>query len=306
MMADDAKIPDQTINPTGAPANELGQTYTSSPDTPLAGHDAATPRWPGGAIFFTVPKLATLARSAVERTQSEETRGELLPEQHDAIVAVIMSAATLEAFINQYGSFAEYWHLKMNPAQKAAMTTHVSQLLDRTNASAQERELALAIHDSMLPFIEVPPSVASCSAMLVQLEKSRVDTETKFVWASICLKNVPYDKGSKPFQDFSVLVRLRNQLIHPNIEGWLGYLDSEMEPLLDHKRLHRELSSRKLILPSVVPEHMSLVDLISTRSTARWAYNTAVAMIQSVLEMTPAGSFRDSLERMLDAVLKPI
>jgi hypothetical protein len=273
---------------------------------PLAGQADGAPRWPTAAVFFTVSRLAAMARLAVERTQPEENGSEFLLEQHDAPVAIIMSAVTLEAFINQYGSFAEYLYAKEIPAQSAAMESHLSQLLDRTNASPLEREQAWAVHNSMPPLIDVPPSVKSFGAMLGQLEESHAGIEAKYMWASICLRGEPYTKGIRPFQDFQFLITLRNLLVHPRIEGWFGYMDSDVEPLLNLTRVHRELISRQLMPTAVAPEWMSLFELLSTRKAARWAFNTAATMIKSVLDMTPSGAFKDTFDRSLDAILKPV
>jgi hypothetical protein len=122
---------------------------------------------------------------------------------------------------------------------------------------------------------------------------------------------MPFDKGAPPFQHFKLLVNLRNDFIH--------YQPQERQTLVDLVQ-GTVRSTRAPILRKLEPLQLLAIHpaearaardgagepasdvvapwlwRISTRATARWACNTAAAMIRSVIEMVPTSSFSFLLE----------
>jgi hypothetical protein len=54
--------------------------------------------------------------------------------------------------------------------------------------------------------------------LLEQLEKDRVQARSKYLLASKLLPGHALDPGAPPYQDFSLLIDLRNALAHPRAQ----------------------------------------------------------------------------------------
>src|ERR1700730_13116987 len=52
------------------------------------------------------------------------------------------------------------------------------------------------------------------ASLMEELEKSRASIESKFSLGRWVFAAAPYDKGALPYQDFALLIDLRNALIH--------------------------------------------------------------------------------------------
>ena len=59
-----------------------------------------------------------------------------------------------------------------------------------------------------------PPSVRAFVGIMHELERSRLDLRTRFLLARAVFAGEPYNKGAQPYQDFDLLVRLRNAVVH--------------------------------------------------------------------------------------------
>jgi hypothetical protein len=93
----------------------------------------------------------------------------------DALVSIVMAAAATEALINELQAYYE---------------------LEKTVFGLQPKELA-------------------CADALAEVERNQGSTELKYLLASLTLSGQMFDKGSQPFQDFSILMKVRNNLMHP-------------------------------------------------------------------------------------------
>jgi hypothetical protein len=59
------------------------------------------------------------------------------------------------------------------------------------------------------------PAELACGEALAEVERGQGSTQLKFLLASLTLSGHMFEKGSKPFQDFSKLMTVRNSLMHP-------------------------------------------------------------------------------------------
>jgi len=94
---------------------------------------------------------------------------------NDSIVAIVMAAASTEAFINE---FAEHISL-FRAANMDGLTA----------------------------------SMITCSDAIAELEDSKVPVTVKFLVASQILGS-PFVRDAAPFQDFATLIHLRNAIMH--------------------------------------------------------------------------------------------
>ena len=125
-----------------------------------------------GAYFLNSRVLYRMAKQAYERTQSASS--DTAPDQDDALIAVLLSAATLETFI----------------ADLALCARAGSQLSS------------------------TPSPVLALADTLDEVERSRGSVRLKYLMAKMILSRQPYDKGGKPYQDFDLLFDVRNAIIH--------------------------------------------------------------------------------------------
>jgi hypothetical protein len=122
-----------------------------------------------------------------------------------------------------------------------------------------------------------------------EAEESRVSVTLKFIISSIVLTGRSYPRGEQPFQDFALLMNLRNAIMHlrPTSFSKVREDDAHLDIQLDAEGILAQLESRRLIeLPGI----NSTTDLLSEASrsnVAQWAVNAAADMAQSFLSMFP-------------------
>ncbi len=119
-------------------------------------------------LGFTFPKLLEITG------QCATAEGKANDSQ--SIVAVVMAAATLEAFITDLVGLIEF---TLKPTQKL---------------------------------------LGELASELKGLEESRKPIAEKYEAAKEIISTVPFDKDQSPYQDFHLLLRIRNQLMHPKVD----------------------------------------------------------------------------------------
>jgi hypothetical protein len=114
------------------------------------------------------------------------------------------------------------------------------------------------------------PSLVKLGAVLDDAENSKVQVTGKYLIAKSILGE-GFDRGANPYQDFSLLVRIRNAIIHmkPDVVGD------------DPHKLVVGLQNRGLCDPNEAPNN-SWMDQIATVPVAMWACNTATAMMRGL------------------------
>lgn len=123
-----------------------------------------------------------------------------------------------------------------------------------------------------------PHSPATLLALVLEeLEASRGAPTAKYNLLLATLFGKQYDKGAQPFQDFHLLFRIRNDIIHlkPQV------LASEPVSIV------AALTNKGLCKPKNPHVHTSFISDISTCATARWACNVVSNMVQSIRECLP-------------------
>jgi hypothetical protein len=124
------------------------------------------------SMSFSSGVLFRTAIQAYERLATAEDDN--TPAQNDAVVSILFSAATLEAYINE-----------------------LTELASISNSPKLNDEI-------IKQFLNV----------VSELEKSNESTRLKILFAKYIFTNQSYDKGRHPYQDLDLLFRLRNSIIH--------------------------------------------------------------------------------------------
>lgn len=184
----------------------------------------------------------------------------------DAITAILFSAMSIEAFLNEL------------PKLATAYTKPEEEPEDFAKKLATE---------------------------LTNVEESNGQIKQKIEVTYIAISGEPPKKGILAYQNFSNLIRLRNELVHlkPKDEYDLN-LDGDDSP--DSKReILKKLSGLNILSEPSTYKHpilnkdcpVPLLERISTENAAKWACNTAAKTVQNIVEIMRADSkFKDYLK----------
>lgn len=150
---------------------------------------------------------------------------------------------------------------------------------------------------------DTPHTVANFATLLTEAHRGRASLELKFQLSRLSLIGEAYDTSALPYQDFALLVELRNALIHdrplntftPNSSAPSGinFNPGEILDRLRAKHITADVEETGHITP--------WLDRISTIATARWSCRTASAMVYSLLDALPRSALQDRMELLYRA-----
>jgi hypothetical protein len=166
----------------------------------------------------------------------------------DAILAIVMAAAAAEAFINEF----------------AALVPRLYDLID-----------------------DPPIALATCTEVLLDLEESRVPVTTKYLVASQALAGKSFNTGAAPYQDFKLLIDLRNSIMHikPAFSG-----ESNLG-----QRCADVLGQRGIAIAHTGQGSLSWFHRLMTPGVAEWAHDAALKMILAFMARVPSPTDYDPL-----------
>jgi hypothetical protein len=163
--------------------------------------------------------------------------------QKAALVSIIFSVLTLEAFLNELAEFA----------------------CDTD--------------------IEKPEVIDALADFLVDAERSNASLETKLTVGNWILTGTRLDRGEQPFQDFTLLVRLRNDLVHFKA-------NARFEDGVPTRRMHANLidkfRGKKILAENLKENELSWSNLVQTKAVAEWSCKTAANMVADLCNKIPA------------------
>lgn len=195
--------------------------------------------------------LLGTAREASDRAvDAVRQKPEIWPS--DTIVSILLAAAATEAFINEL-----------------------------TELVAMQRDSA---HRQSNP---ISPPLRAFADVLQEVEESRGSLALKYLMASQTLSGTTFDKGTNPYQDFTTLITLRNDLMH------LKPRDTFLEPadgtagVIQPPKYIRGLQQRGLAHTPPEGVGMSWFNMLQTAPMAVWACDTAQNIILVVLDLIP-------------------
>jgi hypothetical protein len=163
--------------------------------------------------------------------------------------------------------------------QLAALTSIVFSVI---SVEAFLNEMTESAEDNATMDYE-PKTVAAFVQMMRDIEMASL--ETKFVFINWILTGNSLDRSAQPYQDFSSLIALRNQLVHfkPSeiVSGTI--VDTEE---VNKKRL-KKLESRKILAPAMYQG--SWVYHATTKAVAKWSCETASKVVVDFSNKVPNG-----------------
>jgi hypothetical protein len=135
---------------------------------------------------------------------------------------------------------------------------------------------------------QMVPVFAEC---MVDAEKSRASLESKFALANWILVGKKLNKGVQPYQDFALIVGLRNDLVH--FKGNERF-DPNATPEEFHKNLIQRFGNKNLLAENMEPG--SWIHAIETKAIADWSCKTAAQVVVDFVSKAPEDVWRSFLE----------
>jgi hypothetical protein len=211
---------------------------------------------------YRSPLLLGIARDAYQRIP--DVGDDATPKQRDAVTAVVLAGASIEAYL---------------------------------------MDMADVIRWSNMPTSKFAPSkVDALADALDYAEEARFQVQTKFSLVGLFLQGVQPDRGSQPFQDLELLMKLRDGMVH---------LKPHTIREDDEHKLTTQLLQKSLVRPA--PDRRThWVDTASTRGVCRWACNVlginpreVIARFESERQAL-ARMDHPNVARVLDAGAEPL
>lgn len=171
--------------------------------------------------------------------------------QAPALISIVFSVVTLEAFLNEITEFASD------------------------------------------DFLDIPEAVVALGEFLVDAERSQASLESKFAVGNWILAGKRIDRGVQPYQDFFLLMRLRNDLVHfkANDRFEEGVPQGQV-----HQNLINRFKGKNILAETSDVDSRSWTQLVKTKAVAEWSCKTAGQMIVDFCNKIPPSDFRSSLD----------
>jgi hypothetical protein len=151
-----------------------------------------------------------------------------------------------------------------------------------------------------LTYHSLEPRETATGVALAEVERSRGSTEQKYLRASLSLSGRMFDRSTRPFQDFSTLMKIRNGLMHPKPLDEFDDADVMVPP-----SYVREFERRGLTYQRDAGVSVSWLNLLETEQIASWACQAAVEIIVAVVEMTPPDGVSATIGRSFSEHYRP-
>ncbi len=197
--------------------------------------------------------------------RTKDEKSDREPGKSEAIVSIIFAASCLEAFINEL----------------ADMATEMPDLMNH------------------------PESVQSFAEIMKEIEESKGSIRLKYLLTTLVFTGKTYKKNKQPYQDFSLLFRIRDSLMHlkPQDEFKMshGHIVRVMTP-----KILEALQSKNILAIFDEKVVANWKSMISTQAVARWACNTAVEIVHSILRILPESYFRKGAIAAYGSIFQPI
>ncbi len=208
-------------------------------------------------FFLNSPILFDLAKDAYLRALRGSTN-DTSPDTNDPLVSIVLAAASCEAFIQEIAEMAS------------------SEAADMAYGGGVQR------------ISQDPPQISAFADVAAEIDLSHGPTTLKFLLAKLIFSGKAFDKGALPYQDFELLLALRNSVMHLKFDRIsITPVRVQFPPIITRLRSKNILAT----LPEN-DEAVSWIRLVSTPAVARWACNTAATMVATINDAIPQSDLK--------------
>jgi hypothetical protein len=153
----------------------------------------------------------------------------------------------------------------------------------------------------VVPTSERQAVVDAFATVMKELEEGRESLAVKYHLGLLVFKGTTWDEGKQPFQDFKLLIALRNELTHMKGDEWttpieVGRRDPD-RTANQYPKFVRALYDRGVIAKPT--KSTSWLEQISTPDVSVWACRVATEMAAEFFASVPDGYFKDKLSEHL-------
>jgi hypothetical protein len=124
-----------------------------------------------------------------------------------------------------------------------------------------------------------------------QIEESRGSLELKYQVARWILTGEAFDTSAAPYQDFALLIDVRNALIHYKLVDKI-YTNTDGVMRMEIPKFVKQLRSKNVLADLPPDAQTSWLARITSPDMARWSCLSAAAMVRGIVEIVPQGVFR--------------
>ena len=220
-------------------------------------------------IFINSGCLFGIAKQAYERAKAD-TEHDRSHKSNDPLISIVFAAAAAEAFINEIGELAS--HPTIPPP-----------------ASGPE-----------------PDEVQNVASLLSEVEDAHGTTKLKFLLGKLALSGKTFDKGVDPYQDFAILIELRNSLIHLKFDRIESIKIDAVS--VRHPSVIDKLRSKNVLAEFESGENTiaSWLLRVATPAVARWACNATAGIVKDILASIPESELRGTVDILYSRNFAPI
>jgi hypothetical protein len=172
--------------------------------------------------------------------------------------------------------------LKKNPLGMSSRAL-VAVIFSAAATEAFINELASAVRGEGQSF---SPTLVAFSSAMQEIEDNRGSIALKYLIASQALSGKMFDKGANPYQDFDLLRRLRDQLVHVKSPDVLTVPSSSSSK---RPAVIIALRQKGLTYKLGEDDQTPWINELQTHELAAWACQTSLNMILAVLALIPDG-----------------
>jgi hypothetical protein len=162
-------------------------------------------------------------------------------------------------------------------------------------------DFKLICETAVLPFDPAREQFAAISDLLGEMEESRLPIRTRYGFLYYALSGTGIPKGDTPYQDFDLLIEVRDALVHyksyPTEPQSGNDYPAPIQKLLDR------LANRKLVRPG---DHLNsggqwTLTLDTSVKLASWAPNAAHGIMQLIRSVVPTCE-ADVVQHVIDSI----
>lgn len=153
-----------------------------------------------------------------------------------------------------------------------------------------------------------PESVIAFARFMSDSELARLPLLSRLIHGNWILTGKNVDKGSAPFQDFSLLLGLRNDLVHfkPNEDIEVEIIRVKPEEV--HKKRLEKLRSKNVLATSIAGNPLSGVSnwtfYVSTKAVADWGCAVASEVVLDFCGKVPPSMWGETVRILGDNSFK--
>lgn len=149
----------------------------------------------------------------------------------------------------------------------------------------------------MVPTAKRQKIIDGYSSVMSELEDRKESLLVKYHMALLVFSGATWNEGDQAFQDFKLLITIRNAIVHMKTDRWetpVGKLKADPERAIEqYPKFIKVLEQKKIIDPP--SKSQSWLELLKDQRVGKWSCQVAARITTEFEKAVPEGYFKDSL-----------